>query len=429
MRFSKLKTLIQQDFVRHNLTFLVGTLAIAVFSYLYYPVIGHLVPVVVFGEVQAWISLFMEFGIILTAFGYVITNIVNNHEEKAEKTMLLVEVERLALLISVIVFLLLWAASYYLRSSLQFSSSLPFIALGALIVLNVPATARTYFLQGEKRLKSVALGGIVFAAGKLVLSAVLVVLGFKLFGVVMGYIVAQAANLYYVAYKTKGRLPSLRSSVPLNRSAVRFKTARVELRRELLYGLFILVLLAVVTVLYTSDAIIVRRYFTANQAGLFSGISSVARIVFFVTASVAGVLIASVKMKESRGHNVSILTKSLLLVVGIGGLVLAAFILLPDLAIRVLIGGSYRADAYLLPWLGVSMLLASLNNLLFSYQIALRQFRTLYAALAGIVALVALVVTKHQTLKAVVVDYTACNALIFLITCKQIYLVRSAADE
>jgi O-antigen/teichoic acid export membrane protein len=418
---AKVQALLKQDFVKHNLVFLIGSLGIAAFNYLYYPIVGRLVPVADFGEVQAWISLFMEFGIILTAFGYIITNIVHNHDEKPSKTVLLVELERLAMVVSIVLFLGLWAASFYLKSSLQFTSALPFIALGALIILNVPATLRTYFLQGEKKLKNVAMGGIVFAAGKLVLSVIFILIGFKILGVVLGYILAQAANLYYVAYKTKGHLPSVRSAVPVRLEGLKFQSERKDLKREAVYGIFILILLAIVTILYTSDAIIVRRYFTVEQAGFFSGISSVARIVFFVTASVAGVLIASVKIKSPLAENRRTLTKSLLLVVGLGGIVFLGFLVLPKLAVSILIGHKYQAYSYLLPWLSISMLIGAVNNLLFSYQIALRKFKTLIPAVLGIALLAVTVVMNHSQLKAIAYDYIACNLLIFLITFVQIY--------
>lgn len=428
MNISKIKTILSQDFFRHNFVFLVGSLGIAVFSYLYYPVIGRMVSVSEYGEIQAWISLFMEFGIVLTAFGYVITNIANNHENAATKQILLLEIERLALLVSVVLFVGLGTASHYLSLSFQFSSMWPFVALGILIILNVPATFRTYYLQGNKQLKEVALAGIIFAAGKLAVSVILIAAGLNISGVIFGYIIAQIINLMYVATKTRGKLPTLRSSVPVTLKEARFVSERHVLKQEMLYGLFILVLLAVVTVLYTSDAIVVRRYFTPNEAGLFSGISSVARIVFFVTASIAGVLIASVKIKNSTEENTRTLTKSLFLLLAIGGCVLLVFSVLPDLCVKILIGSKYATLSYLLPWVAVSTLIASLNNLLFSYQIALRRYESVAPALLGSGLLVVLLFTRHRSMPEVIADYILCNLLIFMITMVQIYVKRSKHD-
>ena len=417
----KVQALLQQDFIRHNAVFFLGTLGISLFNYLYYPVIGRLASVSEFGEIQALISLFMELGIVLTVFGYITTNIVNNHNDKSNKVILLTELERLALFITVALFGILLIGSFYLKSSLQFTSVIPLIGVGALIVLNVPSTFRTYYLQGEKHLKEVSISGIIFAAGKLALSAALIIVGWNVFGAIAGYIIAQAATLYYVASKTHGKLPSVRSSIPVRMEGLKFQTERKVLKRELLFGCVILVLLATVTVLYTSDAIIVRRFFSATEAGFFSGLSAVARIVFFVTASVAGVLIASIKISNTARENHRTLVKSLVLVSLIGGVALVVFSLFPRLITSILIGGDYVKYAYLLPWMSLSMLLCSYNNLLFSYQIALRDYSSLFAAGVGAVLLPILVITNHATLLHIAYDYVICNLAIFVIACIQIF--------
>lgn len=417
----KIQTVLQQDFIKHNAVFFLGTLGISVFNYLYYPVIGRLATVSEFGEIQALISLFMELGIVLTVFGYITTNIVNNHNDKSNKIVLLTELERLALFITVALFGILVIASFYLKSSLQFTSIIPLIGVGALIVLNVPSTFRTYFLQGEKKLKEVSISGIIFAVGKLVLSAAFIVIGWHVFGAIAGYIIAQAATLYYVAAKTHGKLPSVRSSIPVRMEGLKFKTERSILKRELLFGCVILVLLATVTILYTSDAIVVRRFFSPQEAGFFSGLSAIARIVFFVTASVAGVLIASIKISNTAAENHRTLVKSLGLVCAIGGVAVLAFSLFPHFITKVLIGGDYVKYTYLLPWMALSMLLCSFNNLLFSYQVALRDYSSLWAAGVGIILLPVLLVTNHATLLHIAYDYVICNLVIFVIACIQIF--------
>jgi O-antigen/teichoic acid export membrane protein len=419
----KIKRLLQQDFIKHNLVFFIGTLGIAVGNYLYYPVMGRLTSVSDFGEIQALISLFMELGIVLTAFGYVITNIVHNYEEthQGSKNLLLLELERLALLICGVLVVVLAISSYYLKTSFQFSSFVPFLALGFLIVLNVPSTFRTYYLQGEKKLKEVALSGIIFAVGKLILSAVLIIIGWRVFGAMAGYIIAQALALYYLVLKTRHKLPPLRNSLPIRLEGFKFKTERNILKRELIYGGIVLLLLAGMTILYTSDAIIVRRYFSADESGIYSGVSAIARMVFFVTASVAGVLIATVKLGKAHAtENRRILKRSLLLILLVGGAVAGFFSLFPEFSVRLLIGHAYAGDAELLPWLSLAMLLASFVNLLFSYQIALRRYNVLWPNLLGLALLPILTIANHATLEHIAYNYVICNGIVAVIALVQV---------
>lgn len=416
----RVRYLLSQDFIRHNALFFAGTLSISLLNYLYYPAIGRLVSVSDFGEIQALISLFMELGVVLTVFGYITTNIVNNHQGKADKIILLTELERLALFVALVLFSIITISSFYLKTSLQFTSTIPLLGIGVLIILNVPSTFRTYYLQGEKRLKEVSVGGIIFAAGKLALSAGLIVIGWRVLGAVAGYILAQIATLYYVASRTHGRLPSVRSTIPMHLERLKFQTERRLLKKELLYGVFILVLLLAITVLYTFDAIIVRQYFDPKQAGFFSGISAVARIVFFVTASVAGVLIASVKLKNTAPENRHVLLKSMLLIMIIGGVTVSAFVMFPELLVSMLIGKDYVVYAGLLPLMAVSMLFCSFNNLIFSYQIALRRFEALIPACIGLLVLIWLCFTHHTHLQQIVYNFLLANLAVFTISLLQV---------
>lgn len=410
--------LLRQDFIKHNAIFLAGSLVIAVFNYIYYPVIGRLVSVSEYGEIQAVISIFMQLGIVLTAFGYVVTNIVNNTKDHARSERLILKLEQITLVVCVAIFALLCLSSVMLKTSLQFTSIVPLVLVGFLVVLNVPSTSRTYFLQGFRKLKEVSVSGIIFAVGKLALSVILILLGFNVVAVMMGYILAQMATLLYLLAKTNQAFPGLKESFQFNWRGSGID--RKIIKDELVYGTAILVLLSGITLLYTSDTITVRWFFSPDAAGMYSAVSAIARIVFFVTASVAGVLIATVKMEDSVLHNRAILYKSLGLVTLIGGAVALFFTLFPSFSVGLLFGKKYAGMAYLLPILSLLMLVCSYNNLLVSYEIALRRFKVIFTVALAIVLLVASVAVFHGSLMEMVACYLAANVVLFVLLSIQI---------
>lgn len=410
---SKVKHLLTRDFVRHNIIFFVGTLLISIFNYLYYPVIGRMVSVESFGEIQALISLFIQLGIILTAFGYVVTNITNNAKDSRESMALILRLERITLVLCLFIFVLLSLLSYSLKSSLQFTSVGPLILVGILIVLNVPSTARTYYLQGEKRLKEVSVTGIIFAAGKLVLSVLFIFLFFAVTAAILGYIVALVLSLGYLVLKTGGVFPGLGRSFKTKSADA--SVDRKTIKDELVYGLAILILLSGVTLLYSSDTVVVRLFFNPVEAGLYSAVSAVARIVFFVTASVAGVLLATVKIGEKYSKNLSTLFSSFGIVTLIGGAVALLFALFPTFSMQVLFGNKYTEAAGILPVLALVMLICSYNNLLVSFEIALRRFKVIYIVLISMLAGGLLIWMLHDTLMHIVMGYLAANVMVFVL--------------
>lgn len=408
-----LKKIASHDFMRHNLIFLVGSLAIAGFNYLYYPVIGRLVSVADFGEIQAVISIFMQLGIVLTAFGYVVTNIISNTSNRKTSERLIIKLEQITLGVCVLLFILLSLSSFILKSSLQFTSVTPLFLVGILIVLNVPSTSRTYFLQGIKHLKQVSVAGVIFAAGKLIISVILIILGYSVIAVMMGYIIAQTLTLLYLLFKTQGRFSGLRESFTFKRASD--ATDKKVIKDELIYGGAILVLLSGVTLLYSSDSIAVRMFFTPTDSGLYSGISAVGRIVFFITASVAGVLLATVKMKDTRKHNLKVLYRSLGLVTLVGGAAALFFIIFPTFSITFLFGAKYASLAGLLPLMALFMLMCSYNNLLICYEIALRRFKAIYIVMVSLAILVASLMFFHDNFQQVIMGYLTANIVVFVL--------------
>lgn len=410
---NSLQNIKQDNFLRHNVIFFVGSMIIAVFNYLYYPVIGRLVSVSDFGEIQAIIAIFMQLGIILTAFGYVVTNIINNTRSRQKSEALVIKLEQLTLILCVAVFIILCLSSFVLKNSLQFGSVVPLVMVGFLVVLNVPSTSRTYFLQGLRRLKEVSISGVIFAAGKLLLTVILILMGLNVFAVMTGYILAQTATLIYLLYRTKGQFPALKTSF-----SIRFKQLIQRngyIKSEIIYGLAILVLLSGVTLLYSSDSIAVRFFFSPVDSGMYSAISAVSKIVYFVTASVAGVLIATVKMRDAHKTNVVILKRSFGIITVIGGLVTLFFAMFPTFSISVLFGTKYIGTAYLLSLLSITMLAASYNNLLVCYEIALRRFKAIYFMILSVVLLIILLLLFHDTLTHVIIDYLVSNALVLVL--------------
>jgi len=412
---NKLLSIIKIDLVKHNLIFFVGTFVISVFNYLYYPILGRLVSVVEFGEIQATISIFMQLGILLTAFGYVVANITNNSHASASKQNIIL-LERVTLGLSILVLLALVLLGGQLRSSLQFTSITPLLLVGVLVILNVPSTTRSYVLQGMKKLRDVSISGIIFSIGKLVLTVALIMVGMSVEGAIIGYILAQVATLVYLTVRSKSFFPGLQHSFNLS---LKFKGIG-GIKKELQFGVVVLFLLAALAILYSFDVVIARLFLSPEAAGEYSGISSIARIIYFATASVAGVLIASVAVKDTRQRSRRVLLGSLGMVGAVGLFILAIFTFLPTESVTVLLGASYAHVSYLLPITGLFMFIASVNNLLVTFQITRRKYETIIPVLVGMIVLVISLLLKHGGVQDLIMGYLVSNLVVFVILALQI---------
>jgi O-antigen/teichoic acid export membrane protein len=181
---------------------------------------------------------------------------------------------------------------------------------------------------------------------------------------------------------------------------------RDVVRKEIPYAFLIFVSLGFVTILYSLDVIIVKRLFSPDIAGLYSGIATIARIIFFATASISAVLLSSITMEDKDKKNLPILKKATILVSLIGGGLLILFTFFPVWIIQLLIGVKYTSYAHLLAIMSLYLFLVSLLNLFVSYLLALRKQSLIPVSIAGILVLFITLFIHHETPDAIIMSFT-----------------------
>jgi O-antigen/teichoic acid export membrane protein len=387
----------ENQFLRHNAVFFVGSIGVGALNYLYYPILGRLLSPASFGEVQTLVSIFLQLNIFLTVLSLVIVNIVTNSSDDRQRNALVVEFERLALVVS---FGALAASLFFqsqLQSFLQFESPWPFGLLALSMVVSVPFILRGAVLRGKQRFGLMSAGNIIAAGAKIVFSAALVTVGLGTIGAIGGIVLAQAVACIFVALwafrlgfkgetgTKKLRLPNMRILLP-----------------ELRYGAFVLLGSLAITLQYSLDIVVVKHYFDAHVAGLYAGIASVARIVFFITASVSQVLISSVKMNDTGKHNTALLLRSALLLAVLGLPALLLLVLMPSMVVKVLMGDAYLTMSHLLPRLSTAIFIVSILNLLSAYYLALRRYGIAIVSSIGVGLTYFLILMHHESPGAVV---------------------------
>jgi glycosyltransferase involved in cell wall biosynthesis/O-antigen/teichoic acid export membrane protein len=128
--------------------------------------------------------------------------------------------------------------------------------------------------------------------------------------------------------------------------------------------------------LSNADVVLVKHYFTADQAGLFAKAAMVARIVFFLPAPVAAAMFPKVtSVGESSQASRRTLFKALVLAGGIVGSVGVVCVAVPGLILRILAGGVQPGQVAVVRGMVVALAPLTLVMLLLNYEVAQRRFR------------------------------------------------------
>ena len=395
MNYTALIAKIRTDvFFRRYIIYFTGSMIVAVLNYLFYPVLGRMLTPSDFGDVQVFISLITQTGIIFGAFSIVAVNITANVENIHERNAILAELQKICFYVvgALAVILLLFFSK--LNTFLQLDTVYPIIGVLALLFLSASSTFRSAYLQGQGRFIGLSVSGIISSAGRLVFAVLLILLGIGSLGAIGGIIAAQIAAVCFLWNLTRNSLNlSTRTNVHV--------LEKGSIKKELLYGILVLFASGLVTFMYTSDVLIIKHLFDPHDAGLYSGISAIAKIIFFVTAPTIAVLLPAVKLKNSIKENSLALLKSLGLTFCLGGAVLLVFYLFSDITIKVLLGEQYLSLAHILPKVGVVMFLASLLNVFVYYFLALRKFILIVISLVGVLCTAFLLLMSHDSIDSV----------------------------
>lgn len=379
--------LTKDRFVRNNLILFIGSFFVAVLSYLYYPVLARLMNINDFGEVQTLVTIFNQAALIFGAINIVTVVLVASSNNQKRNEVFILELQKLMIYAVVAIGLVAIIFSPLLKSFFNFQSVWPFFAMVLALLLNAPIAFWMSYMQGKENFSGMNILGILGAGGKLIASAVLVVVGFGSFGAIFGLFLGQLVALGYVGQKYD--VPSFKKLI--HKGLPRWQILRTELR----YTSLVFSVTLLITLLYSGDILIVKHYQSAEVAGLYAGISSIARIIFFLTLPFAMVLLPAVSNnpKERR----STLRKSLMYVIGLGSLTCAVFWLAKTQIITILIGSRYNAMAYILPRLSLAILFIAISNILFYYLLAMRSIKSLLIASIGVIVFITMSVLYHAT--------------------------------
>ncbi len=376
------------DFIRHNSIYFVGSFLVAFLNYLYHPILSRLLDLKDFGEVQAIFSLSVQIGIVLNVIGLVALNIESNKASSPEKEKLLRDMHGVALYTLATISAVLLLFSGMLMRTFQFDSILPFFILAIILLTNLPITFRRAYLQAIYDFTGLSLSNIIMAGTRLVFAVGLVILGYRTTGALGALVIAQLISLWYLYIKTRTE-ESLRP---------RYKPALTRaLFEEMRYIFLTLVSTGFIAFLTTGDILFAKYYFDPATAGSYSGISTIARSIFFATASISAVLLPSIKLTHTYREHMRIFLRSLFLLMTISIALWLLFFFFPHFFIKILVGSKFLDSAWLLPRLSFVMLLASIINLCVYYGIALRQYRMLWAVLVGLGVSITQVSMLHTT--------------------------------
>jgi O-antigen/teichoic acid export membrane protein len=335
-----------------------------------------------FGEVVSVLSLVFLFVLPAHAVQTFLTREISQSGSTSVRA-LFTRFRKLVVVAGIVVVCLGLIGAPFVRAFLKLPSVVPALLLPPVIALGFVLPTYRGWLQGRRRFRALA-GNVAAEAGlRLVLSILLVAAGYATAGVLGGFVVAMVFALGLGHYLAQ---PELRQTSP----------KAVE---EILSGFYDFLLiflgLAFLNSLFNLDVILARHYLPGQSAGDYAAISLVARILFYLTAAVSGVVLASDQLSSPTDRQ-QVVAKGLLICAGLPLAGELLFVFIGGPLVGLVFGARYAVAAGLLPVLGLGMVAVAATNVLMYFLMALRRRSWIFLLMLTMLIEVGLIGWRHS---------------------------------
>ncbi len=388
----------------------VGSTTASVFSYLFNMLMGRMLGPAQYGEMAAILALLM----IMSVGGGVITTTTMFYTGEmyglgnfAGIKKLLKIFSKYVFALSLLFFLVGVALARPIADFFSITHVVPVIIAFTSFIFGFVVLVNRGILQGTQRFVAYSLVGIFEMVLRVLLAVLFVKIGFALSGAIAATVIAAAAT-YFVTFWPLSKLwQKIEKDDPAE--------FHFDKKEVMAYVGPVFISTLLLATLLNLDVILVKHYFPADQAGLYAALSTVGKIILYLTSPIISVMFPMIMEKKSKGEkHFKMLLFSLILTFVGALLVLSVYSVAPSLVMRILYGKGYTQLYYLLPQLGIFVLFYTLVNLLANYFLAVKNFVFLIFMIAALALVLIWTGLSHTSITTIIKIFTVSNALLFV---------------
>ena len=389
----------------------VGSSIASVFSYLFNMLMGRLLGPAQYGEMAAILSLLS----ILSVISGVITTITMLYVSELYGLGNLAGIKRLLKLLSryvfflaILFFLVGTALARPIASFFSISHIVPVVIAFSSFIFGFIIVVNKGILQGTQRFVSLTIIGVIEMILRVVLGIILVKIGLAVSGAILATVLATIAA-YFITF------------LPINKLLGQIKnsqTAKFHFDKKdiITYSAPVFLSTLLLATLLNLDVLLVKHYFSLKDAGLYAAVSTVAKIILYLTAPIISVMFPMILEKKSKGEkHFKMLFFSLGLTVVGALLILTLYTVAPGFMIQILYGKNYTELYYLLPQLSIFILFYTLINLLANYYLAVKNFVFLIFMTLVVLLIFGWTSFFHPSISAVIRIFIVSSGLLFFL--------------
>lgn len=293
------------------------------------------------------------------------------------------------------IMVLLFALASNIQNFFHFESVTPFIIIMISIPFYFVMSAQRGYLQGVQNFKAFANSFIVEMLVRLVSTIGLIALILKL----ELQFISEAVSLGFLLSFIIGCIVS----TPNFKSTLSKTSFKIDTTVVLRFFMVVLFYECSQILISYSDTLLVKHFYTNTEAGLYTALSLIGRMVYFATWAFVMLLIPKVVAKREKGEgHESLFIKYFAIICLMGISVTALSLIMPKFIVTVLFGKAYSAIVPLVWKYSLATTLFACGNLFAYYHISIGSYKpAAITCLIGVLQ-VALIYFNHQSFNTII---------------------------
>jgi len=398
-----LKELLKDKFVRGTFFLTAANFGGAFLNYLVHPILTRHLSIAAYGDFQAILSFITILGVLSAVINTTLikefSTLAANQPEKIEALRRRAASRFFWFGLAIFALIIIFIQPLNQLFKISENTILIIASLNFLYVF--PLVVNRAVLSGKQDFFSLAINSFLDAGSRLFFIILFVIIfPLDLNGAAWAIGLAGLASFLVSFYQIKRlKLPT---------APIDFKPS---LRHFWRYSLLVLWFMALSQFFYNFDMLLVKSYFSPEEAGLYGAMLTIGRIIFFIGGVVPLVMFPVVaNLKEDKSlRSFKVLGKSIAM---LGALAVPAYLIIalwPEFIIKLIVGAKYLAITTYLPSLALVILILTLMTILSNYFLALANHHSLIILTLAAICEIILISLFHHNLSEIIL----CLNLIF----------------
>lgn len=400
-----LSSILNHSVTKGSLIVLTGSMIANFLAYLYHLVVGRVLGPDKYGELAALLSLMYLLNVPASGLQTILTKYFSSlraRQKSGEVKSLFSSAFKITVTVEILGFICLLLLLNPLSDFLHISSKINFIWLYLIFSTYLISVIQISAYQAYQMFLESNIVANVGALLRLVTGAAGAAagVGATLIANIMSNAVMFILSLYPIRFiiNTKPR--------PLS----------ISKRNMLYYGMPTLATMLGLTAIYSQDVILVKHFFMAREAGIYSSLSVLGKVIFYASSALGFVLFPIVsERKELKSGHRQIVMSALGTIAGISLAITLFYFLFPRLVVDLLFGRAFYDAAPYLGYFGLFITFFSLVSLLINVCLAAEKTWVWLIAVIGALSQTIFISLYHRTLIDVIWVNLSVSIVLFIV--------------